>query len=58
MSFASSIRASSTGGSSPLRLRFFFQSTTSALGSTKKMSLRVTLWSPVSAVNAISIFSS
>src|SRR5271166_643045 len=53
MSRARSIRAWSTGGSSPLRERFFRQSTTSAVGSTRKMSLRVTLWSPVSAVNAM-----
>src|SRR5271157_4030128 len=53
MSRARSLRAWSTGGSSPFRLRFFRQSTTSASGSTRKMSERVTLWSPVSAVNAI-----
>src|SRR5271157_3748899 len=53
MSRARSLRAWSTGGSSPFRLRFFRQSTTSASGSTRKMSDRVTLWSPVSAVNAI-----
>src|SRR5271157_5095558 len=53
MSRARSIRAWSTGGSSPLRLRFFLQSTIKAVGSTRKMSLRVTLWSPVSAVNAM-----
>src|SRR5271157_5086485 len=53
MSRAKSLRAWSTGGSSPLRLRFFLQSTTRAVGSTRKMSDRVTLWLPVSAVNAI-----
>src|SRR5208337_1088471 len=53
MSRARSLRAWSTGGSSPFRLRFFLQSTTSASGSTRKMSERVTLWSPVSAVNAM-----
>src|SRR5271166_1388980 len=53
MSRARSMRAWSTGGSSPLRERFFRQSTINAVGSTRKMSERVTLWSPVSAVNAM-----